>query len=68
MLGVVERFIDAHGNVADTQGVAQAAMAERDREGMSQDRFQQIMQHFQNLGDERALGDRICTVLAHPST
>jgi len=60
MISVIVPFIDAQGELTDEQGALNAATAERDRAGMSQERFGQIMQVFSGMDALGAEADRVC--------
>lgn len=60
ILSAVSAFIGPNGEVDNMQGAQAAAMAERDRLGMSQPRFAEIMGSFANLGPIGEAADKVC--------
>lgn len=63
LIAIINRYTDAQGNVPDMPGVQRALQVERERMGMSQERFGQIMQRFTTMETDGAYGDNICVAL-----
>jgi len=63
MISIINQYTDAQGNVPDMPGVQRALQVERQRMGMSEARFGQIMQRFTQMETDGAYGDNICVPL-----
>jgi hypothetical protein len=57
-------YIQLNGDVDDMEGALATARAKQQELGLSEERFQQIMQTFVDLGTRGLYGDRICVPLA----
>ncbi len=63
LISIINQYTDAQGNVPDMPGVQRALQTERQRMGMSDARFAQIMQRFTQMEADGAYGDNICVPL-----
>ncbi|MDP3736964.1 MAG: hypothetical protein Q8R02_06220 [Hyphomonadaceae bacterium] len=64
IVGAINKFIDAQGNIADMDGALAAAEAERVRIGMTKARYTEVMQRFTTVDKDGAYGDRACSAFA----
>lgn len=64
IVGTINKYIDAQGNVADIAGAQAAAEAERVRLDMTKERYAEVMQRFMAMEVDGAYGDRACKAVA----
>jgi len=67
MMSAISIFIDKEGNVPDMAGAQAATEAERIKQGMSAERFAEVMNSFAVVGERGPYADRICGALANKS-
>jgi hypothetical protein len=63
ILAALNPHISATGEVPDMNAAHQSMFAARDSMGMSDERFDEVMQRFSSMNIDGAYGDRICVAL-----
>ena len=64
IIGTINKYIDATGNVPDMAGAQAAAEAERVRLNMTRERYAEVMRRFSTMDADGAYADRACVAVA----